>query len=166
MRPSFLLEAAPSPEALVDSLRDRLDGNRYAVTGTVSRRNALLYMPESQRRFWSPCLDLAIEDLGEAASDGAGVSLSVVRGTFSPRPEIWTGFVFAVGSLAAFATLSSLFGIAQLLVGATPWGLICPLVSIVLCALLYFAAIFGQSLSLGDMYQLRAYLDDCIESAS
>ena len=29
----------------------------------------------------------------------------------------------------------------------------------------YFSALFGQSLSLGDMYQMRAYVDGCLDVA-
>jgi len=171
MRPSFVLKACCRPDDVMDALRSRLDGNPQGVEASFSRKHAVLCMPAENRRFWSPCLDLTI-DGGDGDGDGGAPGESdpaegstEVWGTYGPRPEIWTGFVFAIGTLTIVATLSLFFGIAQIMLGHTPWALAIPLGALVLAVVLYFSALFGQNLSLQDMYQMRAYLDASLDAA-
>jgi len=150
----------------MEALCARIDGNPEGVEGSFSRRHAVLCMPARDRRFWSPCLDLTIAepDAASGGFDEADPSVEI-WGTYSPRPEIWTGFVFALGTLTIVSTLSLFFGIAQLMLGHAPWALAIPLAALLLGVAIYFSALFGQSLSLEDMYKMRAYLDACMEDA-
>jgi hypothetical protein len=150
-------------------LRDRLEANGQSVEGTFSRKNAVLCMRPGKRRFWSPCLDLTLDGAEDPSADVPGVPKvdpSVkVWGTFSPRPEIWTAFVFAIGVLTVLSVINVFFGIAQFMSGQSPGALLIPVVAILVAAALYASALIGQGLSGDDMYRLRAYLDDCLDEA-
>jgi len=146
----------------MEVLRERLDENEQGVGGHFSRRHGLLQLRDEHQRFWSPSLDLTID--GEAEGD---VEPGTVRvwGTFSPRAEIWTGIVFAIGTLVVVSFLSLIYGIAQLMIGHAPWALVVPVVALLLAALIWTAGLLGQGLSSDDMYRLRAYVDACLQEA-
>jgi hypothetical protein len=88
-----------------------------------------------------------------------------VWGTFSPRPEIWVGFVFAIGVCAVVAFLALIFAIAQMMLGNTPWALLVPVIAILVGIGIYTSALVGQGLSIGEMYRIRSYLDECLKEA-
>jgi hypothetical protein len=98
-------------------------------------------------------------------SEGKGGPVTKVWGTFSPRPEIWVGFVFAIGVCAVVAFLALLFAIAQMMLGLPPWALLVPVVAILVAIGIYTSAIVGQGLSIGEMYRIRSYLDECLKEA-
>jgi len=163
MRPSFTLEVACGGEEAMQILGGRLAANPHGVEGSFSRRHGVLCMPVANRRFWSPCLDLTIEEVRERLQDGSPVVR--VWGTFSPRPEIWTGFVFAIGTLGIVAFASLFFGIAQVLSGHPPWAWGLPLLALMLAAGLYVSALVGQGLAADDMHRMRAYVEACLGEA-
>lgn len=147
-------------------LRERIDGNPQGVEGSFSTRHGVLSMPALNRRFWSPCLDLTVGDAEPTSSGDRETDETVkVWGTFSPRPEIWTGFVFAVGTLTILSILSLFFGIAQMMLGHAPWALLIPLVALLIASGIYASALVGQGLSGDDMYRMRAFVDACVSEA-
>jgi len=169
MRPSFRLSAECGLEQAIAALRRGLSDHAQTVEGSFSRRHAVLCMPAADRRFWSPCLDLSFEASGgeptESSAPASDSERVEIWATYSPRPEIWTAFVFATGTLLIAACLGASFGVAQLLSGHTPSAFVIPAVAFALAVALYFSALFGQSLSLKDMYVLRAYVEVCLASA-
>lgn len=147
-------------------LRQRLDDNEQGVDGHFSRKHGLLQLREEHQRFYSPSLDLTID--GEGDGEGAGqVEKGHVRvwGTFSPRAEIWTGIIFAIGTLVVLSFLSLIYGTAQLMLGHAPWAFLVPVGALLLAALIWAAGLLGQGLSGEDMYRLRAYVDACLYEA-
>jgi hypothetical protein len=163
MRPSFTLEVACRGEDAMEILGARLAANPHGVEGSFSRRHGVLCMPEANQRFWSPCLDLTIEEIAETLQDGSPAVR--VWGTFSPRAEIWTAFVFAIGTLAIVAFASLFFGIAQVLSGHPPWAWVVPVLAPVLTAGIYVSALVGQGLAADDMHHMRAYVEACLREA-
>jgi hypothetical protein len=134
------------------------------VEGDFSSRHGVLRVPLEKRRFWTPCLELTIDEIGERTT-GAGDAHIKLWGTFSPRAEIWTGFVFAIGTLTVLSVFSSVWGAAQLALGHSTFAFLVPLAALLLGALLYVSALVGQGLSISQMYRLRAFVDDCLREA-
>ena len=167
MRPSFRVEAACNAERLKSTIGRQLVLDAEDVEGQLSERHGVSWIPEAKRRFWTPCLELTIEGVkgaeGDSADEGAGHSK--LWGTFSPRAEIWTAFVFAIGTLIILSIFATVYGIAQLALGRTAYALLVPLGSVLLAALLYLSALVGQGLSISEMYRLRAFIDDCFREA-
>lgn len=164
MRPSFRVSADCTAEQLRATIVRHLELDSSEVEGDLSSRHGVLRVPVESRRFWTPCLELTIE---EVAGDPAGETppRSKLWGTFSPPAEIWTAFVFAIGTLVVVSVFSSVYGIAQLALGRSAFALLTPLGAAVLGVLLYVAALVGQGLSISDMYRLRAFVDDCLREA-
>lgn len=149
----------------METMRRHLVLDAEDVEGDLSaRRHGVLRIPQRKRRFWTPCLDLTIED---AAGDESLPSRVQTKlwGTFSPRPEIWTGFVFAIGTLVISSVFASVWGVAQLALGHSTFAFLVPVGAVLLAALLYVSALVGQGLSISEMYRLRAFVDDCLREA-
>ena len=161
MRPSFRIEARCSSTTLRDALAGHLAANEGRVVGTLKSGHCVLEVEATERRFWTPSLDLMFG----TPSGGDGADRSDVWGTFSPRAEIWTALVFAMGTLAIVSFFATMIGLAQWALGHAPIALLVPAASLVLAALLYLAALVGQGLSIAEMYALRAFLDDCLRAA-
>lgn len=167
MRPSFILEVPCRFRDAMEILRDRLGDNPQGVEGSFSSKHGVLCMPETDRRFWSPCLDLTLDEVTDRVGSSAPSRPETVKvwGTFSPRPEIWTGFVFAIGTLVIVSLASLFFGVAQLMLAHPPWALVVPVVATLLGGAIYTSALVGQGLSADDMYQMRAYVEACLQEA-
>jgi len=161
MRPVFTVHAICTSDELMEAFRCRLDQEGEDVVGDFSARHGVLRITQSKRRFFTPCLDLTIEDLGDGEV-GADPRTTKLWGVFSPRPEIWTGFVFSIGTLIILSIFAVIYGIAQLVLGHLPFALLVPVIASALAALLYVSALVGQGLSISDMYRLRAFVDDCL----
>jgi hypothetical protein len=164
MRPFFRVRAACSVERLRSTVERHLVLDSEDVEGDLSAHHVMLRIPAASRRFWTPCLELTLAECEEDASE-TQTPRSELWGTFSPRAEIWTGFVFSIGTLAIVSLFSTIFGIAQLVLGHAPFGLLVPLVAAVFAVMLYVAALVGQGLSISEMYRLRAFVDDCLREA-
>jgi len=85
VRPRFELELPDDPDAVMVRLRGRLS-ECPNCTGVSVGRHAELFVPQSERRVWSPWLSVT----AEAARDGG----SLVRGRFAPQPQVWTLYMF------------------------------------------------------------------------
>jgi len=162
MRPSFAVEFSCSGEELMTEFRRHLVLDEEDVEGDFSARHGVLRIPKEKSRFWTPCLDLTIEDAGEGKDAGESIGNSKLWGTFSPRAEIWTGFVFTIGTLVILSIFAVVYGIAQIALGHVPLALLLPVGASLLAGLLYLSALVGQGLSISEMYRLRAFVDDCL----
>jgi hypothetical protein len=151
-RPKFTLDLPLPPDEVCARVKRHLDEGPAKVTGSVFRRTLLLTVRKEDTHFWSPHLDVQLDDAA-----GGGTRLSAV---FAPHPQIWTSFVavqllFALLSIGAAVWLTSM-----LMLGRDPLT-----AALVLGAMLfgggfaYGAAYVGQGIGSEQMYELRAFLD-------
>lgn len=113
-------------------------------------------MNDESRTFWSPYLNLEVED----EPDG-----SAIRGRFSPHPNVWTLFmgVYILLAIAALAGLS--YGIVQFTLGQTPWAFFVAPAAATLFGFVYGATLIGQGLGAEQMYRMRSLIDQaCVQS--
>ena len=113
MRPRFELQLPVDRERWLAALKALLDTNTDALRGQVFRKHAVVQMRDSKRTFWSPYLNLEVED----EPDG-----SAILGRFSPHPNVWTLFM-GVYILLAIVGLGGLsYGILQWTLGQFAWA--------------------------------------------
>jgi hypothetical protein len=163
MRPRFAVEVGCSADHVMSALRSRGERNERGIEGRFTERHGVLTVAEAERQFWSTQLGLTIRD-AEQGADGAEVPTQVF-GVFSPSPEIWTAFVFMIGVLTAIGVFGTMYGLVQITMGHTPWGLLAPLLAALVGGLVYTSTLVGQGLAAGEMYELRSHLDDCVADA-
>lgn len=158
MRPTFALDIQGDGEKVLGNLDQLLarDGDR--ITGQVLKGHACLRVARDQRSLLSPFLTL---DLVEPAGDQ--VEGAVLKGRFSPHPNVWTGFMAIYVFLVCTAIAGAMFGWAQLTVDEYPWGFWFIPGAAALYAFVYGAAVIGQGLTADEMYELRALVDEACE---
>ena len=154
VRPRFEIEVAGDPDDLMQRLRERLPGCPNC-TGCSVGRHAELFVPEAERRLWSPYLSVT------AYERNGG---SMLRGRFAPHPSLWTFYLF-LAFAAGFAILvGTAWGYAQWATEATPWALTIVAAALVLGAALCLASQIGQRLGAEQMTRLRAALEEPIQT--
>lgn len=163
MRPRFTVELGCSADHVMGALRSDEFNAGDGIEGTFSEHHGVLTLPEAERQFWSTHLGLTIE---VARKDADGQTRPTrVLGVFSPQPEVWTAYVFAVGILMLIGASGLMFAVVQLTLGHAPWGLVASLIAVLVGALVYTSTLVGQGLAAAEMYRLRSHLDDCLEAA-
>ena len=76
-------------------------------------RSADLLVDRSERRVWSPRLTVRIDD-----SPGG----SIMRCRFSPRPDVWTGFMFVYFVVVILIVFGATLGYVQQVSDQAAWG--------------------------------------------
>ena len=150
MRPRFELQLPVAREAWLEALRSGLQDDDRSLRGQVFRKHAVVEMRDGVRTFWSPYLNLEVED----EPDG-----TAIRGRFSPHPNVWTRFmgIYILLALAALGGFS--YGIVQYTLGQSPWALLIAPAAIVLFGFVYGATLIGQGLGAEQMYTMRSLID-------
>jgi hypothetical protein len=115
-----------------------------------------LWIDRADRRLWSPHLSLQVEESEEG---------SVLNARFSPRPEIWTFFMFLYISMATLTFLGAALAYAQWVIGDSLWGLVVAVLGGVVIGLLHAASRIGQRLSRQQMELLRSRLETILRRA-
>ena len=156
MRPRFELQLPIEREKWLGSLRELLDGDTESLRGQVFTKHAVVQMRDGERTFWSPYLNLEVDD----EPDG-----SAIRGRFSPHPNVWTMFmgVYLLIAIAGLAGLS--YGLVQLTLGESPWAFVVVPAAAALFGFVYGATLIGQGLGAEQMYLMRSLVDQaCVEA--
>jgi hypothetical protein len=150
MRPRFELQRPVKREAWLDALRSALQNDAESLHGQVFRKHAVVQMCDAERMFWSPYLNLDVED----EPDG-----SVVRGRFSPHPNVWTMFMALYILLAIIALGGLSYGMVQYTLGQSPWSLLIAPAAVALFGFVYGATLIGQGLGAEQTYTMHTFVD-------
>jgi uncharacterized integral membrane protein len=156
MRPRFEFQLPVERERWLLVLSELLQSDAGSLRGQVFRKHAVVEVRDGERTFWSPYLNLEVED----EPDG-----SAIRGRFSPHPNVWTMFM-AVYILLAIAALGGLsYGIVQYTLGQAPWSLLVVPAALALFGFVYGATLIGQGLGAEQMYKMRSLIDRaCVDA--
>ena len=156
MRPTFALDVQGDGQPVLERLKGLLDRDGDRITGQVVKGHACLRVARGQRSMLSPFLNLELN----IPEEGEGV---VLKGRFSPHPNVWTGFMAVYIILILIAVGGAMFGWAQMTVDEYPWGFWFIPAAAALYAFVYGAAVIGQGLTADEMYELRALVDEACE---
>ena len=154
MRPRFEMTVPDTPAHTLQRLHDILEKPDGAVTGSILGRHVRLRIPEDQRTFWTPQLDVEVEP----HDDGA-----LVRGLFGPHPDIWTFFIATYAVMTFCGITGVLFGLVQWSLGWSAWALWSAPVAALMIGSVYGVALIGQRLGQDQMRQLRTFLDQSVK---
>jgi hypothetical protein len=152
VRPRFEVETALDADSIMERLRQRLPDCPHC-TGVSVGRHAELFVPERARRVWSPWLSVTADD------HDAG---SLVRGRFSPHPNVWTFYLFLAFGIGFALLVGTTWGYAQWATDRTPWAFISIPIVLVSGSLLFLASQVGQKLGGSQMEDLRKALEELI----
>ena len=156
MRPRFELQLPVDRERWLGSFQRALESDPGPLRGQVFRKHAVVQMRDGERTFWSPYLNLEVED----EPDG-----SAIRGRFSPHPNVWTMFmgVYILLGIIALGGLS--YGFVQLTLGESPWAFFTVPAAAAMFGFVYGATLIGQGLGAQQMYVMRSLVDRaCVDA--
>jgi hypothetical protein len=106
-----------------------------------------LRIPEQDRHFWSPRLNLGLE----TTEDGR----TRIEGIYGPNANVWGLFLYGYLLTGTFGLFSGVFGFAQFLIGQHPWALWIFGAMLALAIGLYVIAQFGQKLGALQTFRLH-----------
>lgn len=153
VRPRFEIETDLQADALMERVRERLPQCPHC-TGVSVGRHAELFVPDAERRLWSPWLSVTADEHERG---------SLLRGRFAPHPNVWTFYLFLAFGLGFALLVGTTWGYAQWATGRPPWALAIVPTVFLLGALLYFASQVGQTLGGEQMDHLRSALDELVQ---
>lgn len=96
-----------------------------------------LRVPVEERRFWSPRLNLSLEDENGATR---------VHGAYGPNANMWSSFLYGYLLVGSAGLFSGILGLCQWKLGNTAWGLWIFTAMAAIAAGLYLAGRMGRTL--------------------
>jgi hypothetical protein len=156
IRPTFELELPLERDEAISALRQRLtDAPAYAGRWRAKGRWAELYVPEPERRVWSPYLAIRLTGTPEGCT---------LFGRFGPHPEVWTFFMFLYVLVAFLVLFGATLGYVQWASDAAAWGLWAVWIGVPMLLLIHTASAVGARLGQAQMARLRGELDELLEA--
>ncbi|MEZ5387096.1 MAG: hypothetical protein R3F13_16430 [Prosthecobacter sp.] len=106
-----------------------------------------LRVPESERHYWSPRLNLSLEP------DESGGTR--VAGIYGPNANMWSSFLYGYLLVGTGGLFSGILGYCQWTLGMQPWGLWIFFTLLTVAIGMYLLAQFGQKLGARQTFQLH-----------
>jgi hypothetical protein len=154
VRPRFKIETHYSVEELKRKLQEGLQQEHATCIGLVNPGYVTLYIPRKDQHYWSPQLNLTFEETEKGC---------VLRGLYSPRPAVWTMFVFFYAIIALAVLFIGVLGLSYRMLDKSAAILWLVPVLIVIFLSLYLVAFFGQKLGEKQMIILHDFTVQCTE---
>ena len=150
IRPRFKIETDLSLDELTAKIQAGLDYENAACVGHVYPGYAKFYLPQEERHYWSPQLNLTFENVDDT---------TVLRGLYGPRPAVWTMFIFFYSIIAFAAVIILIIGLSYWTLNKPPTILWLFPVLMVIFGSIYFVAYSGQKLGRDQMVTLHHFLE-------
>lgn len=153
LRPRFSVEIPLPAEEAVTRLRAGLAELEEEGISMAAGRCADLLVERSERKVWSPHLNIRIDD-------APGGSTMLCR--FSPRPDIWTGIMFVYFLVVFLIVFGATLGYVQQVSDEAAWGYWAVPGGLAIIAAIHIAGYVGQRLAAEQMRTLRRRLDTVV----
>jgi len=112
-------------------------------------------IPDKERHFWSPQLDLSIEK-------EEGEDKTLIRGHYGPNPHTWALFTYGYVILSILFVFVGIWVMSKYTLGKSAPEIWLLLALAALGVSLYIVAQFGQKLGAEQMYQLHFFYQKAI----
>lgn len=150
LKPRFKLEVDTEKQTLINKFTDNLQSEDYKYSYKISGDHFFIDVPKTEDHFWSPQLHLEIVDYEKG---------SLIRGLFTPKPTIWTFFMFLHIIVAVCFMVFSVIAYSKWSIDVNysfAFG-VC-LAMIVLWFVLYFSGQLGKLKARYQMDELRVFI--------
>lgn len=151
VRPRFHVETKMSQKDLTDRINSRLQQEEASCRGFVKNGHGRLYIPVEEQHYWSPQVTISIEE----NDDGC-----IFRGTYGPRPAVWTMFVFFYAAIAFATAIIGMIGLSYLTLEKPATILWAVPALIVLFLSLYLVAYSGKKMGYEQMVTLHKFIEE------
>ena len=106
-----------------------------------------LRIPEEDRHFWSPRLNLALDETEEGTTH--------IEGVYGPNANVWSIFLYGYLLTGCAGMFSGILGWVQKTIGHPAWALWIFGAMVVIAIGLYVLAQFGQKLGAAQTFRLH-----------
>jgi hypothetical protein len=147
LRPRFDRALRCSKKEAMDLMRSTLDDPDIHIRCSVFRNSCVLKVPLDDVRFWSPQLQLSIEEKSDDEAE--------LHGIYGPRPSVWSIFIAAYSAIAFLGTMGMIYGYSQWSIGEPAVALWSGPVAIFVAMVVWIIGRFGRSRGMSQMLMLR-----------
>lgn len=155
VRPRFrVLLRDITPEEICDKIEAALEQPDSTIAGKVNPWFISLRVPAAERHYWSPQLNITIEE----TEDG-----NLLRGVYGPRPAVWTMFVFFYFIIALLVVFISIIGLSNLSLGNGGTILWWVPVLLAIFSSLYLTSRFGERLGRHQLHVLHDFTERALD---
>ncbi len=158
IRPRFSFHVAyPVTDVLlrVEKLKTKYEGK---LVGTIADHHVILDIPVAERHYWSPQLNLRVEE------DEDAPGMSTIKGLIGPRPAVWPLFMFIYFSIGVIGFFIGSYGISLWMLGTfSPWVLALPIAAVFMLSA-YASSKYGESLGHDQAERLKDFIREALES--
>lgn len=155
-RPRYKFFVPQAPEAIQGAISIKAkDRNPDRIIVRKTRDHMVLDIPNEDRHFWSPHMDLNVERDQE-------LNATLVRCLIGPSPTVWTMFMFFYGLFGFIGFVGLMLGMSQWTLSTEMWGFWFVPVSFLGMGLMYYVSNKGKELSRTEMIRLKSFVDDAL----
>ncbi len=105
-----------SQESVIDNYKSIIDSNKYPFQAKIIEHHLVVKCYDNQQKFWSPELTLeVVENYMKDDEYAEHKEQTLVRGYISPKPSIWTFFIFAYVGLGLGSLSLVVYGTSQMM---------------------------------------------------
>jgi hypothetical protein len=153
---SFHVEYPVSDVLLrVEKLKSKYEGK---LVGTIADHHVILDIPVAERHYWSPQLNLRVEE------DEDAPGMITIKGLIGPRPAVWTLFMFIYFSIGVIGFFMGSYGISLWMLGTfSPWVLAMPIAAVFMLSA-YASSKYGESLGHDQAERSKDFIREALES--
>lgn len=154
IRPRFKHLCQEPSKDLETRIKAELDKEGAICVGDCLPGHINLKIPFAQRHFWSPQLNITIEEV-----EGEG---TVIRGLYGPNPTVWAIFFFGYVATGVLIFFLGMWGLTRYSLGM-PAGILWAVpVLVAVGIILYLIAQFGQKLGAEQMFTLHHFYEELV----
>ena len=151
VRPRFKVNVPLSIEELSGKIELALNQADATCIGKAKPGYITLYVPKKDQHYWSPQLNLTMEENENGCS---------LRGLYCPRPAVWTLFIFFYSAIGFATLIIAMVGLSRISLdksGTILW--LVPLLLLIIGSL-WLVSYYGQKLGEDQMITLHHFLEE------
>lgn len=155
LKPRFQLDFDMNAEFLLNKIRDYISAEqRYKMK--VVDHHIIIDIPEKDTHYWSPQLQIEVEELSEDSSK--------LKGLFGPKPQVWTLFMFIhFGVATAFLIFATMAYSSWSLKKDMFFPIVMLVVLPIVWVILYFVGSLGKATGQKQMDELKDFMKQVLK---
>ncbi|MBK7476471.1 MAG: hypothetical protein IPN20_04140 [Haliscomenobacter sp.] len=151
IRPRFRMEVEESPKEVEARFRKRAEAQGAPCSIVFFPQYIVLTPPVAEQQFWSPRLEVHLEEQGSG---------TFIRAWYGPSPHVWTFFTLGYGAIAILMLFLGIMGFSQWSLGMNApilWAL--PVLAGA-AVFLYIMGQTGQKLGAEQTFDLHHFFEE------
>jgi hypothetical protein len=156
LKPRFNFEVDKNKDKVISALKKKLNEESCEFSGKIIDNHIVVDVSKKNEHYWSP--QLHVEVISED-------NKTMVKGLLSPKPKVWTFFMFLHFAVAiTFFVFLVMFYTQYNLNQDYKFSMIMCIIMPITWIILYFVGQFGKKLGYNQMVELHDFLIGSLET--